>query len=67
MQLRTLLLAADFSEISKTSSHIIHRVLLVFDKIHKFPEKREHMKFFNIARFSRIGRIDCVHIKIVIW
>lgn len=67
--------AADFSGVSKTSSHrIIHRVTAAIVRLRpryiKFPVladeiKREQIQFFNIARFPRvIGCIDCTHIKI---
>ncbi|XP_025267356.1 putative nuclease HARBI1 isoform X1 [Camponotus floridanus] len=67
--------AADFSGVSKTSSHrIIHHVTAAIVRLRpryiKFPMladeiKREQIQFFNIARFPRvIGCIDCTHIKI---
>lgn len=70
-----LLSAADFSGVSKTSSHrIIHRVTNAIARLRprfiKFPMlaeeiKKEQIKFFDIARFPRvIGCIDCTHIKI---
>ncbi|XP_050460860.1 putative nuclease HARBI1 [Cataglyphis hispanica] len=70
-----LLSVADFSGVSKTSSHrIIHRVTNAIARLRpryiKFPMlaeeiKREQIKFFDIARFPRIiGCIDCTHIKI---
>lgn len=69
-----LLSAADFSGISKTSSHrIIHRVSAAIARLRpryiKFPmledEIKKQIKFFNIARFPRVvGCIDCTHIKV---
>lgn len=70
-----LLSVADFSGVSKTSSHrIIHPVTNAIARLRprfiKFPTlaeeiKKEQIKFFYIARFPRvIGCIDCTHIKI---
>jgi len=70
-----LLSAADFSGVSKTSSHrIVHRVSKAIARLRprfiKLPVlaeeiKTEQIKFFDIARFPRvIGCIDCTHIKI---